>query len=29
VLTRPPADHWLPTPDLQQSLARHAPEGGA
>lgn len=29
VLTRPPADHWVPTPDLQQSLSRNAPEGGA
>lgn len=29
VLTRPPAQHWQRTPDLQQSLARHAPEAGA
>ena len=26
VLTRPPAQHWPATPDLQQSLLRHAPE---
>ncbi|MDM0108749.1 (2Fe-2S)-binding protein [Variovorax sp. J22R24] len=24
VLTRPPAEHWPATPDLRQSLARHA-----
>ncbi|AEI77075.1 hypothetical protein CNE_1c17350 [Cupriavidus necator N-1] len=24
VLTRPPAHHWPATPDLQESLARHA-----
>jgi len=26
VLTRPPAQHWPATPDLLQSLARHAPD---
>lgn len=29
VLTRPPAQLWPVTPDLRQSLARHATEGGA
>ncbi|KAF1021478.1 MAG: Hydrogen cyanide synthase subunit HcnA [Paracidovorax wautersii] len=27
VLTRPPAQHWPMTPDLRESLARHAGEG--
>jgi len=29
VLTRPPLQHWPATPDLQQSLARHAGEQAA
>ncbi|HEX7867245.1 MAG TPA: (2Fe-2S)-binding protein [Variovorax sp.] len=29
VLTHPPVNQWTATPDLQQSLARHAPEAGA
>jgi len=29
VLTRPPARQWPVTPDLRQSLARHATEAGA
>ncbi len=29
VLTRPPAHHWPVTPDLRDTLARHAPEAAA
>ena len=29
VCTRPPAQHWPPTPDLLQSLQRHADEAAA